>query len=260
VSVALLAGAVRAEEPIPPPPREQAPKRWQPDDKRRTLRSYGSNLAYNLLGVWTPGNYPPLLVSAAVTVPSFAWDDDGIEYFGRHPHRNFANIGKYLGGGLAVGGLTVGFFSAGRLSRGDRFRASTYDVSQAVIVTQVYTQLVKFTVRRRRPDGSNSVSFPSGHASNAFAGATAIGSHYPKLRIPGYAVATYIALSRMAANKHHFSDVVAGAGLGYSIGRVVVRRNGRPPDAGAKDPGGPQVGFDAGPSGDGRGIAVTFVF
>lgn len=254
VTLVAAVSAPAAEDP------KVAPPRWRPDDKRRTMRGYGSNLAYNFLGVWTPGNYRPLLLTAAATAPAFAWDNEGIDYFGRHPHSDFAEIGRVLGGGLAVGGLTIGMFSAGRFARPDRFRAVTYDLSQAVIVNGVYTQVLKFTVRRSRPDKSNRQSFPSGHASNAFTSATVISRHYPAATIPAYAVATFIAASRMVANKHHFSDIVAGAGLGFAIGRVVVRRNGRPPDAGNVDPGSVALRFDAGPAGDGRGLALTIVF
>jgi hypothetical protein len=225
------------------------------------MRGYGGNLAYNFIGVWTRGNRKPLLLTAAVTAPAFAWDDEGIAYFGKDPHSDFAEIGRVLGGGLAVGGLTVGMFSAGRFARPDRFRSMTYDLSQAVIVNGVYTQVLKHAVRRNRPDRSNRMSFPSGHASNAFTGATVISRHYPAATVPAYAVATFIATSRMAANKHHLSDIVAGAGLGFGIGRMVVRRNSRPPEAGKIDPGGGMaVHFDAGPAGDGRGFAVTWIF
>ena len=58
-----------------------------------------------------------------------------------------------------------------------------------------------------------------------------IARHYRKLAIPAYGFGAYVAVSRMAADKHHFSDIVAGSGLGWGIGRAVVRRNGRPPDA-----------------------------
>lgn len=228
--------------------------------KRRTIRGYGSNLLYNFLGVVTPGNHEPLLVTAALTLPALAWDDEGKQYFAQNPHENFGRIGARMGGGLAVAGLTIGFFSAAHISHGERFEASTYDVSQAVIVNQVWTQALKFSVRRGRPDGSDRLSFPSGHASNAFAAATVIGRHYPKLAVPGYAVATYIAVSRLAANKHHFSDTVAGAGFGYGVGRLVVRRNSRPPDK-------PKLGAarlssmpDAGPAGDGVGVRFALIF
>jgi hypothetical protein len=71
----------------------------------------------------------------------------------------------------------------------------------------------------------------------------------------------------MAANKHYFSDIVAGAGFGWSIGRVAVRRNSRPPDVKPGKTGEPppdtstwDIAPWAGPSGDGRGLALTIRF
>lgn len=247
--------SVAAEPPKPKPSIR--------DDKRRTLKSYWNNLAYNFLGVVTKGNHEPLLVTAALTAPAFAWDDEGKKYFSQHPHSNFGKIGSKMGGGLAVVGLTIGGFSAGRMVSRDRFRAATYDLSQAIVVNQVWTQAIKFAVRRERPDQSNRVSFPSGHASNAFAAATVIARHYPRLAVPGFGTATFIAVSRMAANKHHFSDVVAGAGFGYGVGRLVTRRNSRDPDAPKGAPAAVTslaIVPDGGPSGDGAGARVLFSF
>ncbi len=250
-------------EPSPAPPASPhgAPPSTR-DDKRRTLKSYWSNLAYNFLGVVTSGNREPLLVTALLTAPAFAWDDEGKKYFAQHPHPDFGKLGSKLGGTVAVAGLTVGAFSASRIRGGDRFRASTYDLSQAIIVTQVWTQGLKLAVHRERPDKSNKVSFPSGHASNAFAAATVISRHYPRLAVPGYAAASYIAVSRMAANKHHFSDIVAGSGFGYGVGRLVTRRNSRDPDAPKGAPATTSLSVipDGGPSGDGAGARVLFTF
>jgi membrane-associated phospholipid phosphatase len=257
------------DQPAPPaspptisaPSPGAAPARWVPDDKRRTMRGYWANLRYNFIGVVTPGNHMPLLVTAALTAPAFAWDDECEAYFAKHPHDQFGKIGANLGGGIAVAGLTLGFFSAGRYSHSDRFRATTYDISQAVIINQVYTQVVKVATHRERPDGSNHQSFFSGHASNAFAAASVVALHYRRLAVPTYAVATFIATSRLAANKHHFSDVVAGAGFGFGVGRAVVRRNGRPPDKpGATDIVRWDVMPSGGPAGDGTGVQVRVTF
>jgi membrane-associated phospholipid phosphatase len=272
LALCVAASGEAAQPPETPPPAaptaateeaKPAPKKRRRvyDDKRRTLKSYGANLKYNFAGAVTRGNHVPLLITAAFTAPAFAWDDEAISYFDRHPHQNFGDIGAALGGGLAVGGMTVGFFTAGRMVANDRFRATTYDLSQAMIVTQAYTQVLKVSVRRYRPDRSNRVSFPSGHASNAFTAASVIAHHYRNLRLPAYAVASYIAVSRMAANKHHFSDIVAGAGLGWGIGRAVYRRNGRPPDApGHPDP--PRVSLlpDHDLEGNGVGLRVHISF
>jgi PAP2 superfamily len=256
------------EVPSPAPPLVPGPRTHVvPDDKRRTLRSYGHNLAYNFLAVLQQDNHEPLLITATLTGASLGLDDTCEQYFTDHPHENFGKIGASLGSTVAVAGVTIGLFSAGRISRGDRFRAASYDLSQAFIVTEVYTWALKLAVQRERPDGSDNRSFPSGHASNAFAIASVISRHYKKLAIPAYAFGTYVAVSRMAAQKHFFSDIVAGSGLGLAIGRVVVRRNGRPPDpkpGEAAEPPAEKTTWDispwAGPSGDGRGLMLVVRF
>ena len=237
------------------------------DDQRRTIRSYPQNLFYNTLGVLTRGNYAPIAAGFAAVPAAMLLDDEWIAFFERNPHENFADFGATLGGTIVVSGLTVGFFSAGRIVRGGRFRASTYDMSQAILINALYTFALKYSIRRERPDASDRLSFPSGHTSNAVAGATVIHRHYGyKLGVPAYGVAAFIGISRMAGNRHHFSDVVGGALLGFGVGRAVVRRNSRPPTP----PGGPTPPVpddpsvallpDAGPSGDGIGLSLSVTF
>jgi membrane-associated phospholipid phosphatase len=82
---------------------------------------------------------------------------------------------------------------------------------------------------RTRPDGSDQLSFPSGHTSTAFAWATVANAHYGwKAGVPSYLAASAIGLSRITNDKHHLSDVVAGATIGLITGRTVVRTNGTP--------------------------------
>ncbi len=84
-------------------------------------------------------------------------------------------------------------------------------------------QALKFTVQRERPDGSNSQSFPSGHASSAFATAAVLHRHYGwKVGAPAYALGSYVALARMSWNRHHATDVVMGAGFGIAAARTVT--------------------------------------
>ena len=81
-------------------------------------------------------------------------------------------------------------------------------------------------VNRQRPDGpttrSNS-SFPSGHATGAFALATAFSHSYPKITIPAYLGAAAIGLSRVYLGRHYPADVLAGALIGYATARFVIR-------------------------------------
>lgn len=65
-------------------------------------------------------------------------------------------------------------------------------------------------------------SFPSGHATTAFAAAVAVGALWPKLRPLMWAYAVTIAVSRVIVGAHHPSDVIAGA-LAGAIGALLVR-------------------------------------
>jgi membrane-associated phospholipid phosphatase len=126
-------------------------------------------------------------------------------------------------------------FTAGRFSDHARFRAMTYDMLDAVIVNFGYSQVIKVAVGRERPNGENDQSFPSGHASNAFAIAAVAERHYGwKIGVPGYILAGVVGASRIQQDKHYVSDVVAGATLGYIVGRTVVRVNSRPLGKGAR--------------------------
>jgi len=63
-----------------------------------------------------------------------------------------------------------------------------------------------------------SPSFPSGHATTAFAAATALAVLSPRLRVPALAVAAAVALSRVYLGVHYGLDVLAGAVLGTMVG------------------------------------------
>jgi membrane-associated phospholipid phosphatase len=65
-------------------------------------------------------------------------------------------------------------------------------------------------------------SFPSGHAGTAFAFAAVFSAWIPMGRPFFYAGAVVIALSRIVVDAHFLADVVAGALVGWIVGRAVV--------------------------------------
>ena len=77
---------------------------------------------------------------------------------------------------------------------------------------------------------SNNQSFPSGHASQAFAVATAIAENYPSWWVQTlcYGGAGLVGYARIEQNAHYTSDVFAGALLGWSVAREVVHRHNGP--------------------------------
>jgi membrane-associated phospholipid phosphatase len=62
------------------------------------------------------------------------------------------------------------------------------------------------------------LSFPSAHATSSFAAATAYGRVEPRTRLPLYALAAGICVSRPYLGMHYPSDVLAGVALGTLIG------------------------------------------
>ena len=88
----------------------------------------------------------------------------------------------------------------------------------AYILSEAITYGLKHTVKKTRPDQDDHYSFPSGHATLAFSGATILHKEYghvsPWISVGGYAVATLTAIDRVQRDRHHWYDVAAGAGIG----------------------------------------------
>ncbi len=114
---------------------------------------------------------------------------------------------------------------------------------QGFVLTEIATFGLKKLVRRARPTsgrghdafdgprwhgtgepGRYQKSLPSGHAANAFVVATVVASEYdnPFVQAAAYGLATGVAWSRVYDDKHWATDVLAGAVLGYGIGKVVL--------------------------------------
>jgi membrane-associated phospholipid phosphatase len=192
------------------------------------LNRFPQDLAGNFFALFGKSNLKPLLIGAAATGVAATVDDEVHGYFEDRNHSTAAaSIGSYMGRPYvllpAVGGLLV----AGHYSGDDRFRSYTYALAQAYTLDLALTGAIKVAVRRERPDGSNNRAFPSGHASDYFTIATVTYRYYGRTAgIIGYAVASYVAFSRVARDVHWTSDVVAGAALGYIVGNTVSRRTG----------------------------------
>ena len=82
--------------------------------------------------------------------------------------------------------------------------------------------VLKTAFGRNRPGNSDShQSFPSGHTAISFMTATHLMYAYGwKAAIIAYPVATFVGITRLHDDAHWFSDTVAGAFLGYIVGRA----------------------------------------
>lgn len=116
--------------------------------------------------------------------------------------------------------------------RGDAFwRPWALTVLLAIVILAVIVLIVKFSIRRRRPEGewgkfyrnTDPHSFPSGHAARAMLIAVlAIGMGPWWLAILLCLWMPLVSLARVAMGVHYLSDVVAGTMLGLAAGVVVL--------------------------------------
>ena len=79
---------------------------------------------------------------------------------------------------------------------------------------------LKNLFHEKRPDADSHDSFPSGHATAAFAVATVEGSLHPKQAPLWYLGAALISYSRVRLHRHTVGDVLAGAAIGVGTARV----------------------------------------
>lgn len=92
----------------------------------------------------------------------------------------------------------------------------------ATAIGAVY--LLKYTVHKERPDGSDFHSFPSMHSAASFASAAFIQRRFGwQWGFPAYALACYVGWGRTFAKKHDVWDVLAGAAIGAGAAYIYTR-------------------------------------
>lgn len=87
------------------------------------------------------------------------------------------------------------------------------------------TRTMKNSFQRRRPDGRSLSSFPSGHTAFAFVVAEfahqELGHLSPWYSIGAYSIAATTGFLRVYNHKHWVTDVIAGAGVGILLTKLV---------------------------------------
>jgi membrane-associated phospholipid phosphatase len=110
-------------------------------------------------------------------------------------------------------------------------------IAESMVVTEWITRAIKINAARERPYAhftdergkDDNLSFPSGHTSRAFAFATSAGviahargyKSEPYIWAAGMTLGVVTAYLRIAADKHYFTDVLAGSAIGVSAGLTV---------------------------------------
>lgn len=130
---------------------------------------------------------------------------------------------KYYGETPEQLALSLGAYAYGRIFDEPKVSHLGMDLLRAQAITEMLVEPIKYATQRTRPDRSDDLSFPSGHAAITFAGATVLERHLGwKKSAIAYIVAAYVASARMHDNVHYLSDVIFGSALGTIAGRAVT--------------------------------------
>jgi hypothetical protein len=131
--------------------------------------------------------------------------------------------GKYIGDTPEQIAGAIVTYAYGRWRDQPKVSHFGMDLLQAQIIGEILFNPIKLATQRLRPDGSDHLSFPSGHATITFATATVIERHLGwRKALLAYGIASYVAASRLHDDKHWLSDVVFGSAVGTIAGRTVV--------------------------------------
>lgn len=140
-----------------------------------------------------------------------------------------------------IANLTIGgFYLSGFVFRDRKLKETAILCLESVALAEGITTGLKHLIGRSRPFGNKgafnfdplesppppySLSFPSGHATTAFALSSVIAEQYRSwwVRLIAYGFASTVALGRINNNVHFVSDVFFGGIVGTTVGRCLVK-------------------------------------
>lgn len=184
------------------------------------------------------------LVTAGVIGAAALLDEPIRDAIGHDPDRSYGVVKdvEHLGEARRTIPLLGLFYVSGLALDDDRAKAVALDgLITRIIASRLVTSNLKHAFGRARPQLERGAgqfapfegepehgSFPSGHATEAFAIASVVAEHYADHRWTpwiAYGLASVVGYARVKHDRHWTSDVVAGALIGSSVGRAVVRFN-----------------------------------
>jgi len=221
-----------------PPAPEQDPAVGEPISARQSLRHLGEDALYLVRFPERPTRRGTVAAAATLggTAVLVLLDDEIREHVQSHrsPSRDewesrlepLGSVGVTFMGSLSV-------YAAGRLAKKPEVAETGRALLESLLFAEAFTKVGKGLLGREYPGGDGGAGdfftrfpgvFPSGHTARAFAVSTVLAERYgPRAAWIGYPLATLVGLARIESDDHWASDVLAGAALGWGVGRAVVR-------------------------------------
>lgn len=211
------------------------------DQNENDLKKAPKHFLFDQIGIWMgPSRFK--LQDAAWFVPLagataglFATDSDVSRHLNTAPDtlKRYRHVSDY-GIGL-MAGSGAGLYLFGLVDHNEHQRETGFLAGEAAVDSLVVTEAAKYATRRERPftgpaNGGfwkGGDSFPSEHATAAWAIAGVIAHEYPGPipRIAAYGMATAISTSRIMARQHFPSDVLVGSAIGWLVGEYVYKQH-----------------------------------
>src|SRR5580765_5437280 len=146
-----------------------------------------------------------------------------------------SDIGDRLGKGESLVILSLVLLAVGYGFKYPKWKEAGWQSLIAHGLAAATANILKHVIGRPRPkfmhagnlefspaSGSGWDSFPSGHASAAFAVATVLAIKFPRTKWPILAVAAVIAASRIVRGSHYLTDAAGGAAIGCVMGMIAA--------------------------------------
>lgn len=163
---------------------------------------------------------PGVLITSGTIIHCFAHDsiDPWFRDKALSLRGNYYTIDDYIRWLPAIADLGLGLIGVpadkGMIDRSIEFALAA---TSMIIITRGCKNLIS----SQRPNGGDFKSFPSGHTASVFMGAELVRMEYgPWWGAGAYLVAGSVGALRMYNNRHWFSDVLAGAGVGILTAHI----------------------------------------
>lgn len=132
------------------------------------------------------------------------------------------DVSKFISGpGTAIYGISGVVLPV--LTDGKKGKEHALRITDSLATSLILCAALQQLTDEKRPDSNARDSFPSCHATGAFAVAAAESKMHPKFAPLWLAGAGLIAYSRVDLHRHHIGDVVAGAVLGAGTSFLELR-------------------------------------
>lgn len=199
---------------------------WESDDPDTSLRHFPSKLAGDIPHLFIPDNIAPFAAGSLATALDISLLDGQNSLatdLQKWNTRALFDFGNFYGEGWVEGGAALGSWSIGALTDDLRLREFGRDAAESLVTAAVVATGLKYAVGRERPDKSDNLSFPSGHAITAFCVGPVVTKYFGwEAGAAAYVLAAVTGLARVEGLHHYLSDVLAGATLGIVIGNSTV--------------------------------------